>query len=328
VMLSAPMKTGKTTMMGNLVASLADGRRFLGQDGTSTGYRVTQIEPGRRIVLLDFEMTRRKLRAWLRDHNVLNTDAVHVELLRGATWDIRDDGYRAEWAAYLASLNAAVLILDPLGPILHSLNINENDNTEVGRVLNRLDALAVEAGIAELMIAHHAGHNGERSRGASVLRGWPDAEWRIVREDAGPGREPPPNAPRYFAAFGRDVSVPEGALSYDKATRRLTLGTGTRATAAVDQHRSAVVGIVTESPGLSRNGLSKEIVNRVGISKNTADKLITTLKSSGVLHVHPGSNSAQHHYPGAACSAACVDTPKAPRSQCCIRAATTRSRPG
>ena len=139
---------------------------------------------------LDFEMTRRKFRAWLRDQRIVNTDAVHVELLRGHPWDIRDDQVRTEWAEYLRALGTEILLIDPIGPILHGLGIEENSNSEVGRFLTCLDRLCAEAGIRELFVTHHAGHDGERARGASAFLGWPDAIWSLVRD----------GSDRFFAA--------------------------------------------------------------------------------------------------------------------------------
>jgi hypothetical protein len=72
------------------------------------------------------------------------------------------------------------------------------------------------------------GHSGERARGASRLRDWPDVEWRLVREKTENG-DVDPAAPRYFSAYGRDVDVPESRLVFDPATRHLTLEGGSRA---------------------------------------------------------------------------------------------------
>jgi hypothetical protein len=66
------------------------------------------------------------------------------------------------------------------------------------------------------------GHNGERSRGDSRLRDWPDVEWRIVRQDDDPA------SPRFITAYGRDVEVAESQLLYDAEARRLTVVTGSR----------------------------------------------------------------------------------------------------
>lgn len=82
--------------------------------------------------------------------------------------------------------------LDCLRPVLDSLGLDENHDT--GRVLVALDELAASAGVGEFALIHHMGHAGERSRGDSRLRDWPDAELRIVRADDDPA------SPRFFTA--------------------------------------------------------------------------------------------------------------------------------
>jgi len=77
--------------------------------------------------------------------------------------ELRLDGVR--------DLDVAVLIVDPIGPVLQALGVNESDSTEVGAVLWALDALVHEAGASELFVIHHAGHDGERARGTSGFEG-------------------------------------------------------------------------------------------------------------------------------------------------------------
>jgi hypothetical protein len=66
-----------------------------------------------------------------------------------------------------------------------------------------IDELLLEAGIDEALVVHHMGHSGERARGDSRLRDWPDVEWRLMRQDDDPA------SPRFLTAYGRDIDVPE-----------------------------------------------------------------------------------------------------------------------
>jgi len=86
------------------------------------------------------------------------------------------------------------------------------------------------------------GHTNERARGESRLQDWPDAIWRLVRADPDD-----PSSPRFFSAYGRDVSVPEGRLSYDESSRRLSYVAGSRADAKTESAKLAVVRILAES---------------------------------------------------------------------------------
>ena len=93
------------------------------------------------------------------------------------------------------------------------------------------------------------GHQHERSRGDSRLQDWPDAIWRLNRED--PNN---PTSARYFSAVGRDVSVPEGRLSYDPTTRRLTYTAGSRSDAKAEGARVAIIRLLAGASGPVKAG--------------------------------------------------------------------------
>lgn len=288
VVLSAQRKSGKTTMVANLVRALADGSRFLGQFGTVRARHVT---------MLDFEMSRGQIRDWLRDVSVKATDRVTLWPLRGsaASFDLTDQATRRQWASALRDLGTDVLIVDCLRPILDAIGLSEDK--EAGKFLVNLDALLAEAGISECVLVHHAGHSGERSRGDSRLRDWPDVEWRIVREseDAGPG------ARRYFSAEGRDVSVPEGMLDFDRATRSLTLTGGSRKETAGDELVPAVLEIVNAptpdgSEGWSLRSIQSALTS-VGHQQTKVRAAIKSAVSHGLISTIPGPRGAHLHIP-------------------------------
>lgn len=303
IMFSAPKKAGKTTTTGNLIRSLADAAPFLGRPEGKTGmggFPVAPLAEGRSIVLFDFEMTREQLKRWLRLHNIQNPGRVHVKFMRGKTWDIRDRRVRHEWAEYLRSIDAAVVIVDPLASATAPLGIPENDNMEMGRFLHALDALVLEAGADEHLVNHHTAKGRDDERGAGVIGGWPDAIWRLVLEDTN-GYRPDPSAPRFFAAEGRDVAVRETVLQFDEDTKRLWLGIGNRATHAVDAHSPAIVEWIEANPGATRNAV-REAGHGLGInSDKTIDKVLGALRESGAVHTHDGPNRSKNHYPGPRC---------------------------
>lgn len=225
VLFAAQAKAGKTTTLINLIRSLADGDPFLGT------FRAAP-QAGR-ICLIDVEMTERQLQWWLKQANIRNRSKVLVQQLRGkvASFNILDRVIRSEWAAKLRELNVSYLAFDNLRPLMDALGLDEN--SDAGRFLVAFDALVAEAGISESMIVHHMGHNGNRSRGDSRLRDWPDAEWKLTleRDNKGEAKE---SGPRYFSARGRDVDFAESQLSYSPDTRRLSIVGGSRAEAAND----------------------------------------------------------------------------------------------
>lgn len=248
VMLTAPAKGGKTTMMGNLVRTLADGVPFLDRFAP-----VNLSESGGRVVLLDTEMTEGHLARWLRAVAVDHPERVRVVSLRGrvGTLDPADPTNRAQWAHILAG--AQTVILDPVGPVLSALQRDENSSTDVGGFLTGWDALMLEAGVENSLIVHHHGHGGERARGSSKFADSCDALWTLVRDgDA-------TDAPRFFRAMGRDVDVPEGRLEFDAGSRRLSYMEGnrtqTRQTERLDDLAPRVVDYVTAHPGVSGAGI-------------------------------------------------------------------------
>jgi Bifunctional DNA primase/polymerase, N-terminal/AAA domain len=298
VILAAARKAGKTTMVGNLVRSLVDGDAFLGAPGPAhvNGFDVQQVDG--MVAVLDLELDRRMLRRWLRDQGIGKSDHVMAESLRGRAhlFDVLDDTRRGRWAALLAQYGVQVLILDPFGALLDAMGRDENSNSDVGPVLQALDQLKVEAGIGELFIAHHFGHTNERSRGASKLRGWPDAEWFLVRERAKNGEEPPPDAARFFLAEGRDVMVPETRLEYSASTRRLTVAGGNRVQHQATKNGPMVLEIVESNPGQSQTTVVEAAMAR-GIAKHPAENALRTLVRDGQVRTEPGPKRATLHYP-------------------------------
>ena len=118
-----------------------------------------------------------------------------------------------------------------------------SEDKDAGKFLTAYDALLDEAGITDTILVQHMGHSNERARGDSRLQDWPDAIWRIVRETD------EPDSDRFFTAYGRDVSVPEGKLSFDPDTRRLTYIPGNRGDAAAEGARVAVVEMLAHREG-------------------------------------------------------------------------------
>lgn len=251
-LLAAPHKVGKSTLVGNLLRSLADGAGFLGR---------FEVRRAKRIVLIDDELDPRMLRSWLRDHGIVKTKRIEIVSLRGrvSDFDILTAEGRRRWAAHVGRCD--VVIVDCIRPILDALGLDEN--RDGGRFTVALDELLAligpEEGVSpECVAVHHTGHGGERSRGDSRFLDWPDATWRIAREDAND-----PASDRFFSAFGRDVTVPEGRLEFDPATRALVLGEGNRKEGKLYRDMAAVAPSVVEfvaaNPGASGAEIERSV---------------------------------------------------------------------
>jgi hypothetical protein len=238
VLIQARRKSGKTTLVGNLIKALTSGGRFLGEF-EARGFS--------RVALLDLEMSENRHKHWLREMGLLYDRKLYTDYLRGraASLVLFDDERRHELAQHLTDLGIDVLIVDPLGPLLRAYGVDENSNSEVGRVVDALVKLKEESGVSELVVTHHQGKDGgQGARGASVLEDTPDAIWTM----SGPANRPADK----LSAFGRDVDETR-LLSYDPETRALS-------SVPVDDsdddtrgatNTNAILFVIAQDPGIS-----------------------------------------------------------------------------
>lgn len=279
VLLAAPYKAGKSTLVGNVIRALVDGEQFLDK---------FDVTPVGKAALIDTELDMRMLRRWLRDQGIRNTAAVSVLSLRGAvsTFDILDPATRSDWARQLAG--ADVVILDCLRPVLDALGLSEDK--DAGRVLVAFDTLLAEIGAGEGMVVTHMGHQHERARGDSRLLDWPDVPWNIVRgEDTDDGARQ-----AYFSARGRDVDVPEGLLTYDAATRHLVYAGGSRKDSTARSAMPELLALVRMEPGtLSKNQAEARLKDDHGISQRVARTTIKKAIADKLVITTPGPRRAE-----------------------------------
>ena len=260
-LIEAKAKTGKTTFLGNVVRSVVTGDPLLGH------FTTTPIPEASRLLYLDTELGPRRLARWLGD--VLpdaHRDRVAVWSIAGraGALDVRDDDIRARMVAQVTEAleghPAGFLVVDVASAWTAPLGIEENDNAAVRAFCEALHTFALDLGVDGLALAHHAGHTGERSRGASAWRDWPDVYATLTRSD----QEDDPA--RYLSALGRGVDVPESRLTFDPATRLLSMagsvGLNRRSAAreiVAGGYVPTVVEIVTGTPGLTTRALRKAV---------------------------------------------------------------------
>jgi len=282
VVLAAQQKSGKTTLTGNLLRSLADGEAFLDRFA---------VEHADRTILLDNELSPGMIRRWLRDQGIGNVDAVDVLSMRGrlSTFNILEAAARTEWARLLGP--ADVLVFDCLRPALDALGLSEDK--DAGRFLEALDELVREAGIGELLVVHHMGHTNERSRGDSRIQDWPDATWKLVREDPDDLQ-----SARFFSANGRDVNQPEARLAFNQVDRHLVVNGGSRASLRGSEHEDAVMEYVTEHPGCSQNEIETSLMGRASDLRQAIKALLSggrvTVQKQGQKRCHYPTDSASN----------------------------------
>lgn len=282
VLVAAQYKAGKTTLTGNLARCLVDSEPWLG---------VAQVNPvlTGKVTILDFEMSERLIDEWLSDQGITHDDRVMVLPLRGkaTAFDILTDSTRREWADRLK--DTEYLILDCLRPVLDALGLDEH--REGGRFLTAFDALCDLAGIEDALVVHHMGHQGERSRGDSRFRDWPDVEWKLVRED-----HDDPSSPRFLSAFGRDVEQDEGQLVYDPATRHLTWQGGSRSSQAA---REALTDVLDVLRGSDKPLTQRAVLRLTAESEHPKRAIIEALtlgQGSGLIHISEGPRGSKLHH--------------------------------
>jgi hypothetical protein len=207
--------------------------------------------------------------------------------LRGKTssFDLLDVDTRSQWATRLHG--SGVVMLDCLRPVLDALGLSEDK--EAGRFLVAFDELLDEADVSEAMVVHHMGHTNERSRGDSRILDWPDATWKLVREDP-----EEPISPRYFSAFGRDVEQPESLLQYDPQTRRLVLLGGSRKDTASSRLIEPLVDVLRASPDMSGRQIESVMVD-AGYGRNATRAAVKQAIAQQIVHRVPGERGAYVH---------------------------------
>lgn len=265
-LLAAQFKSGKTSLVLNVVRSLADGDPFL---GCARVVPITGV-----VTVIDTEMSAGQLDDWYRQHAIVHDDRVVPVTLRGRlhTFNVFDADVRAAWAEWLRAVQTEYLVLDCVRPILDTFGLHEHH--EAGRFLVAFDALMQEAGIADALVVHHMGHDGERSRGDSRFRDWPDVELRLMRQNEDPA------ADRFLAAYGRDVDQPEAQLEYDAAARRLTLVGGSRASAKVDAALADIVAILhAKGAPLSGRQIKTELAESDHARKDVEAALVSGVRA-------------------------------------------------
>jgi AAA domain len=208
VMIAAQKKVGKTTLVLNLINALISGGMFLGKFRTFGQSKVG---------LVDFEMSEYHLADWLKKSGLLGDDRLVVMPLRGQAkaLGILDDDRREKFIQQLQDHAVDVLIIDPLGPLLRSYGIDENDNTMVGQVIDLISEVAVEAGVSEVIVVHHHGKDDDKgARGASVLGDTPTSTWSLKKDDR--------TKLRSISIIGREGDDMSFRLAFDADTKALT----------------------------------------------------------------------------------------------------------
>lgn len=211
--LNAQFKCGKTTLVTNLVQSLAEGSPFLDR------FLVDPKFNGN-VAHWNLEVSQETLLSWYEKQGI-KPDAlkrVYPLHIRGNLHLDFNNPVAMDWTTkWLKDNRIRVWVIDPLSKLFRD---NENDNVEFNRWWLKLEHIAAEAKLELVLLIHHTGHSGQRSRGASSMQGNPDV--LLNYRHAGNLGDIPPNNIRYLEGFGRGVDLRRGEeIDFEPETNRL-----------------------------------------------------------------------------------------------------------
>lgn len=210
--ITAPKKTGKSTLMLNLMKSLLDGQTFIGQP---------VLAPEKNVGYWNMELDPNVWLQWVQDIKLANDDRLIAEHLRGQKFPLWHPEMRKRVVDWLQVHEIEVLIIDPGAKLLRGWPTNgsvENSNDVVAEVCQVLQEIKREGAVTDLFVPLHTGHasqgESQHSRGAIVWQDEPDHLWnlwskRIVDDEI-----------RHFNAFGRNVDFDTVLIDYDPKTHR------------------------------------------------------------------------------------------------------------
>lgn len=290
-LLVAQRKAGKTTLVHNLIKAMCDDTDFL---GAYPVYKPT----GMKFALFDFEMQQGMLLEWLKAVKLSLKGAASLELFsfrgQASSFNIMSPKSRDEWAERLNACGVGYLIMDCLAPAMAANGLDENDNSAVAAFLNALDEINRMAHVTGSLMIHHMGHSGERGRGASRLRDWPETEIHLIvdgqgQDDNGHLR---PRAQRFIAGEGRLGAFDEVGLSFDESNHALFVSSGSRLEAATDAAYPVVMNYVSQNPGCTKSSVYSNAPGARRIAKETA---LRELIDDGSICVHQGGAKGSHN---------------------------------
>lgn len=286
---TAQFKAGKTELVLNACAALAEGGLFLGRFDTGRP---------RRTALLNFELTADDQRSRIRDLG-MSAEALErllVVNLRGTRLSLTTPTGRDWLVRVLSDHGAEVLIGDTFGAASAPSVESENDNAGVRRFLAALDEIKALACCASSIWTAHTGRKdhaegSEHARGATVIDDWADVRL-ILTKDRNTGI-------RFISSEGRsDYDLPESALHYDRETRALWLTDGTVGVSRADRRQQAAAATVRKAvedqPGLTATEL-RDVLSDSGIAGN-GDKsaAITKARTMALIHIHRDGHKVRH----------------------------------
>lgn len=277
--ITAGYKTGKTTLVMNLIKALADQEPFLGE------HKVRAFDG--RIAYWNFEVEHDQTMRTLREMEIRNASRIWHLPLRGFSVNLMDDAAYAWALAEMKRQEIEVWVLDPFSGAYYG---DENDNSQINAFTKRLDELKREAGIKDLFMPVHTGRyieeGNERARGGAKLDDWTDNRWVLAKHSA--------TGDRYLKAEGRRVAQEERELQFQRGDNSLVYSafSGTRKHKAGSVVQAEVLAFVESHPGCSGREIEAGVPRNAGLIRAAVKKLIGSFD----VETRPGTRKAILHY--------------------------------
>jgi len=195
VVLVAKKNTGKTHFVMNLQRALTDDEPFLGE------FKAKPLNGT--IAFFNYELTPSRRREWMRDMNFKHPERLVPPFdVRGYRAPFWDDEYRKHLVEYFAAKGVEWWIIDTAMRAGSGFVTNWDSDDEVDAFCSLLDEIKIEAGITNVVLTHHLGHqelgkDEVHARGASRLESWGDSLWYLTKVSGG----------HSFEVVGRDVEL-------------------------------------------------------------------------------------------------------------------------
>jgi hypothetical protein len=302
LLLSAQRKTGKTTMLLQLVRSLLGDphEKFLG------AFAVEPLTPNERIVFLNYEVSAPTFRRWIIAAGIEPDDRRFIRVhLAGKANPLATRRSRELFADRLRGLNVRLLVVDPFSNAFASgadEPRDENDVAAVGPFLYGLDDLMAAAEIPALVLSAHAGWSADgRSRGSSKIEDWPDTIAHLTTAD-----QSDPGATRYLDLRGREVEAfAKRGLVFDSTTGQSTItDRGPKKAGNVDDGAREIVAEVVALVEESGGGWSVSQVRQTfrsrkpGNSDTKIGRALDFAHEDGLIQRARDGQTVRHYLPG------------------------------
>jgi hypothetical protein len=269
---------GKTTLGGNTVKSLVDHLPFLGNEEWTP--RQLQGNVG----FCNYELPEWQFADWLGAMGIRNTKRVIPWHLRGYRMPMHVDLVVEQYINWCRDYDIEVWWLDPRNRAWQGMVLDENNNSQINAWAMQVDAIKQEAGVKELYLPAHMGHEHERGRGGSAWGDWLDAIW-VYTKDAKTGIRS-----LSTRKLRGDGDQPKWPLTFNRATKLLTVRADSES--AEDDAIISVVKAVIAEPGISQRKLKANMRN---CAQNERLAVIGQAIMDGYITMTVAANNAQLH---------------------------------